>query len=150
VKVQLAAVYASERALNIFVGKGGTLRIDQALEFGIHPRTLYVFHDDARLQRSFYRLANSAPSPLLRENSVTFQYQCFYLLRRLTARLVQFVIVRHYYRGMIFCFCTDLTLDPLEIIMLYGYRLRSEFGFGQAVHVFGADSLPESKVILQL
>ncbi len=33
---------------------------------------------------------------------------------------------------------TDLTLEPLEIVMLYGYRFKIELGFRQAVHVMGS------------
>jgi hypothetical protein len=38
----------------------------------------------------------------------------------------------------IFLLSTDLTLAPLEILELYGYRFRIEVGFRQAVHVLGA------------
>jgi hypothetical protein len=34
--------------------------------------------------------------------------------------------------------CTDLTLEPLHILTLYGYRFKIELGFRQAVHVMGA------------
>src|ERR1019366_10377994 len=57
---------------------------------------------------------------------------------RPAARLVRFVIVCHPQRGTIFLLSTDLTLAPLEILMLYGYRFRIELGFRQAVHVLGA------------
>ena len=32
---------------------------------------------------------------------------------------------------------TDLTMDPLAVIALYGYRFKIELGFKQAVHVIG-------------
>ncbi len=35
---------------------------------------------------------------------------------------------------------TDLTLDPLDVITLYGYRFKIEVGFRQAIHVLGAYS----------
>lgn len=56
---------------------------------------------------------------------------------RPVARLVRFVIMRHPLRGSIFLLCTDLTLDPREIHLLYGYRFRIELGFRQAVHMLG-------------
>jgi hypothetical protein len=52
--------------------------------------------------------------------------------------MVRFVIVRHPQRGTIFLMTTDLTLAPLEILQLYGYRFRIAVGFRQAVHVLGA------------
>ena len=80
----------------------------------------------------------SAPSPVYGENNVTIQYRCIDLLWRPARRLVRFVIVHHPTRGTIFLLATDLTLDPLEIILLYGYRFRIELGFRQAIHVLGA------------
>jgi uncharacterized protein YifE (UPF0438 family) len=47
--------------------------------------------------------------------------------------LVRFVIVHHPQRGTIFLLCTDLTLEPLQILTLYGYRFKIELGFRQAV-----------------
>jgi len=41
-------------------------------------------------------------------------------------------------RGTIFLLATDLTLEPLEIVLLYGYRFKIELGFRQAVHVVGS------------
>jgi hypothetical protein len=68
----------------------------------------------------------SAPSPVYGENNVTIQYRCIDLLWRPAGRLVRFVIVHHPIRGTIFLLATDLTLEPLEIILLYGYRFRIE------------------------
>jgi hypothetical protein len=80
----------------------------------------------------------SALSPVYGENNVTIQYRCIDLLWRPARRLVRFVIVHHPTRGTIFLLSTDLTLEPLEIILLYGYRFRIELGFRHAVHVLGA------------
>lgn len=79
-----------------------------------------------------------APSPVYGENGVTIRYRCLDLLWRPVAHLVRFVIVHHPVRGTIFLLCTDLTLAPLEIIQLYGYRFKIELGFRQAVHIIGA------------
>jgi hypothetical protein len=80
----------------------------------------------------------SAPSPVYGENDVTLRYRCVDLLWRPVAHLVRFVIVHHPVRGTIFLLCTDLSLAPLEILQLYGYRFKIELGFRQAVHVLGA------------
>jgi hypothetical protein len=80
----------------------------------------------------------SAPSPVYGENNVTLSYRCLDLIWRPAARMVRFVIVRHPLRGTIFLLATDLTLQPLEILILYGYRFRIELGFRHAIHVLGA------------
>jgi len=80
----------------------------------------------------------AAPSPVYGESNVTLTYRCLDLIWRPAARMVRFVIVRHPQRGTIFLLATDLTLAPLEILQLYGYRFRIELGFRQAVHVLGA------------
>lgn len=80
----------------------------------------------------------SAPSPVYAENNVILRYRCLDLVWRPAGRLVRFVLVRHPHRGAIFLLSTDLTLEPLEILMLYGYRFKIELGFRQAVHVLGA------------
>jgi hypothetical protein len=80
----------------------------------------------------------SAPSPVYGENDVTVCYRCVDLVWRPVAHLVRFVIVHHPIRGTIFLLCTDLSLAPLEILQLYGYRFKIELGFRQAVHVLGA------------
>jgi hypothetical protein len=80
----------------------------------------------------------SAPSPVYGESNLTLRYRCMDLIWRPAARIVRFVIVCHPHRGTIFLLSTDLTLAPLEILMLYGYRFKIELGFRQAVHVLGA------------
>ena len=60
------------------------------------------------------------------------------LMWRPVARVVRFVIVHHPARGTIFLLCTDLSLEPMQILQLYGYRFKIELGFRQAVHVLGA------------
>ena len=51
-------------ALRIFQRHGGTLRTSEALDRGIHPRTLYAMRDSGelrRLSRGLYRLAELPP-----------------------------------------------------------------------------------------
>ncbi|MFY9327890.1 MAG: transposase [Georgfuchsia sp.] len=79
----------------------------------------------------------AAPSPVYGENDVILRYRTVDLLWRPVAHLVRFVIVHHPIRGTIFLMSTDLSLQPLEILQLYGYRFKIELGFRQAVHVLG-------------
>ena len=81
---------------------------------------------------------SEAPSPVYGESNVMLRYRCLDLMWRPAGRVVRFVIVRHPNRGTIFLLSTDLTLAPLEILEIYGYRFRIEVGFRQAVHVLGA------------
>ncbi|MHB1671737.1 MAG: hypothetical protein ACYCVM_06830, partial [Acidiferrobacter sp.] len=65
------------------------------------------------------------------------RYRVRNLIWRPVGHLVRFVIVHHPHRGTIFLLCTDLTLEPMEILQLYGFRFKIEIGFKQAVHVLG-------------
>lgn len=50
---------------------------------------------------------------------------------------VRFVLVNHPSRGKKIFLCTDLSLEPLDIIRLYGIRFKIELSFKQAVHQIG-------------
>ena len=80
----------------------------------------------------------SAPSPVYGDSQVTLRYRSIDLIWKSAARLVRFVIVHHPKRGTIFLLSTDLTLEPLQMIQLYGFRFKIELGFRQALHVLGA------------
>ena len=80
----------------------------------------------------------TAPSPVYGEQNVQIAYRCLNLLWRPLGRLVRFVLVKHPSRGRIMLMTTDLTMDPLAVIALYGYRFKIELGFKQAIHVIGA------------
>lgn len=90
--------------------------------------------DLAKEDREF----TSAPSPVYGENDVLVRYRTLDLTWRPVGRVVRFVIVRHPTRGTIFLLSTDVSLDPLQILQLYGYRFKIELGFRQAVHVLGS------------
>jgi hypothetical protein len=79
----------------------------------------------------------SAPSPVYGENNVTISYRCMDLLWRPVGRLVRFVLVHHPLRGPIILLSTDITMDPLDVIILYAYRFKIELGFHQALRVVG-------------
>lgn len=98
-----------------------------------------IYGDKVKLSSllSDLRSAQSAPSPAYGENNVTIQYQVRDLLWPACARLVRFVAVTHPHRGSCLLMCTDLGLDPIEIIRLYALRFKIEHGFKQAVHQIG-------------
>jgi len=79
----------------------------------------------------------SVPSPVYGENDVSIAYRCVDLLWKPVGRLVRFVLVQHPLRGSIMLLCTDITMDPLDIIILYAYRYKIELGFRHALHVVG-------------
>jgi len=79
----------------------------------------------------------SAPSPVYGEEGVTIRYRSLQLLWRPMGKIVQFVLVVHPTRGSIILFTTDLALDPLTVIELYGARFKIEVSFRQAVQTIG-------------
>ena len=79
----------------------------------------------------------SAPSPVYGEKNVMISYQVCDLLWRPAGRLVRFVAVVHPSRGRCLLMCTDLSLDAIDIIRLYGLRFKIEHSFKQAVRLIG-------------
>jgi hypothetical protein len=79
-----------------------------------------------------------ASSPVYGESGVTLRYLTHDLIWRPLGLLVRFVWVSHPTRGNLVLLCTDLKLDALEIIRLYGWRFKIEVSFKQAIHTIGA------------
>jgi hypothetical protein len=77
-------------------------------------------------------------SPVYGEKDVLIRYLCLDLLWRPIRRTARFVLVKHPDRGRIVFLCTDLGLNPVEIIRLYGLRFKIEFSFKQAIRTLGA------------
>jgi len=79
----------------------------------------------------------AATSPVYGEKDVTLQYRVMDLLWRPVGVLVRFVLVIHPTRGRKILLCTDLSLDPLQIIELFGIRFKIEVSFKQAIYTVG-------------
>jgi len=77
-------------------------------------------------------------SPVYGEKKVTIRFTVADLLWRPVGILVRFVAVDHPSRGMILLMSTDLNLNPLEIIRVYGLRFKIELSFKQSLCVIGA------------
>ena len=78
-----------------------------------------------------------APSPVYGERNLTIRFKAKDLLWRPVGILVRFVAVDHPRRGKILLMSTDLNLEPLEIIRIYGLRFKIEVSFKQSLHVIG-------------
>jgi hypothetical protein len=89
-----------------------------------------LFDEDALMQM--------LESPVYGEAGVKLRVWSRDLLWRPVGLLVRFVAVAHPTRGRLILMTTDLTLAPLDVIRLYGYRFKIEVSFKSALHVVGA------------
>jgi hypothetical protein len=78
-----------------------------------------------------------APSPVYGERGVSIRYRSAVMLWRPVGVPVLFVAVSHPTRGNCVLVCSDVTMDPLEAIRLYGLRFKIEVSFKQAIHTVG-------------
>ena len=77
-------------------------------------------------------------SPLYGEKGVTLKVRTLDLMWEPAGQLIRFVLVEHPHRGRWILMCSDLSLDAMSIVRLYGLRFKIELGFKQAVHTLGA------------
>ena len=60
------------------------------------------------------------------------------LMKEITIKTNQSIHLAIFTRGKILLLCTDLSLEPIEVIMLYGLRFKLELTFKNSVNVLGA------------
>jgi hypothetical protein len=93
-------------------------------------------------QVQLFSLFNSDPPyitvPMPGNSKLLIEYCVIKLLWRPLGTLVQFVLVRHPQKGLSIVMSTDLTADPLSLILIYSLRFKIEVFFKQAVHQIGA------------
>lgn len=144
------AYYASRKVIQPLIGEGHHLitraRIN-TIAWRPAPRPKRRRRGRPRIYGTKLRLRDllrnkagfrSATSPVYGDEGVKISYRSLDLLWRPVGRLVRFVLVDHPQRGRIILMCTDLSIPPLKVIELYGYRFKIEVGFKQALRTLGS------------
>jgi hypothetical protein len=80
---------------------------------------------------------STAESPVYGEKGVMIRYLCQDLVWKPIRQVARFVLVDHPDRGRIIFLCTDLCMNPVDVIRLYGLRFKIELSFKQAVRTLG-------------
>ncbi len=82
-------------------------------------------------------LMTEAQSPVYGESAVLIRYRHMDLLWKPAGKTIRFVSVVHPARGRIILMTTDLALDPIDVVRLYGMRFKIEVSFKQALRTLG-------------
>ena len=99
-----------------------------------------LYGDKIPLQRLFEHpeAMQMIESPVYGERGVQLGVRTADLLWRPVGIPVRFVAVLHPTRGRLILMTTDLALEPIDVIRLYGYRFKIEVAFKSSLHVVGA------------
>ena len=145
----LDAYYASSIMANGLIRDGGHLisrvRSNAVAYYGAEQPSIKkkgrkkIYGEKIKLKTLFKKIDNfmEAPSPVYGETNVTIRYYSLDLLWRPIGSMIRFVLVVHPRRGSIILMSTDLTLVPLDIIKIYGFRFKIEVSFKQAIYTTG-------------
>lgn len=98
-------------------------------KYGTKVKLRNLFRPDKDTKKAF--------STVYGENRVQITYRCVNLLWKPLGVSIRIVAICHPVRGKILLMSTDLTLDPMVMLQLYGLRFKIEVGFKQAVHTVG-------------
>jgi len=92
-----------------------------------------------RLNRLFKQKGTfiSANSPIYGEKGVVLRYRVVDMCWKSVGHLVRFVLVIHPTRGKKILLSTDMSLDALQIIEVFGIRFKIEVCFKQAIYTVG-------------
>jgi len=98
-------------------------------KYGIKVKLKTLLNDRESMQE--------AESPVYVQQGIKIHYRTLDLLWKPVGILIRFVLVDHPQRGKIILMSTDLNINAIEIICLYGLRFKIEVSFKQALRALG-------------
>lgn len=98
-----------------------------------------LYGDKILLHSIFDNLSSftHAPSPVYGDTNIEIAYHACDMLWRPTGHMMRFVLVAHPVRGNIVLMTSDLSLNALDVIKIYGLRFKIEVSFKASQHSVG-------------
>jgi len=123
------------RARNTAVAYDLPVRTDKRgpgrpMKYGIRTKLMDLWNTDGAMIKTM-------ASPVYGEDGIMLEVISKDLMVKYAKKSLRFVLVNHPTRGKVILFSSDTTLDPLEIIRIYGLRFKIEVSFKQAVWTLG-------------